>query len=158
MYWIRSIPETYISETEVIAVTAVETFEHIYIKPRNTAFTPYRICPIGAHSDHQLGKITGFAINQGIHIAFGSKENGVIEIQSLQFEKRAQWHVNPLYLQKKMTGPTILRGATIALHKRDPLHRGLCAVINGELPIGGLPSSAAVIITFVSALCTISKE
>lgn len=109
MYWIRSIPETYISETEVIAVTAVETFEHIYIKPRNTAFTPYRICPIGAHSDHQLGKITGFAINQGIHIAFGSKENGVIEIQSLQFEKRAQWHVNPLYLQKKMTGPTILR-------------------------------------------------
>jgi galactokinase/galacturonokinase len=45
-----------------------------------------------------------------------------------------------------------LRGATIALHKRYPLRRGLCAVLDGELPIGGLSSSAAVIITFLSAL------
>ena len=37
-------------------------FEEIYKKePANLAFTPYRICPLGAHSDHQLGKITGFA-------------------------------------------------------------------------------------------------
>ena len=36
---------------------------------------------LGVHSDHQLGKITGFAINKGIHIAYGPKENGVIEIQ-----------------------------------------------------------------------------
>ena len=33
------------------------------------SFCPYRVCPIGAHSDHQLGKITGFAIDRGIHIA-----------------------------------------------------------------------------------------
>ena len=33
------------------------------------AFCPYRICPIGAHSDHNLGKITGLAIDKGIHIA-----------------------------------------------------------------------------------------
>ena len=45
-------------------------FEKTYHKlPQHTAFTPYRVCPIGAHSDHQLGKITGFAINKGIHIA-----------------------------------------------------------------------------------------
>ena len=46
-----------------------------------------------------------------------------------------------------------LRGATIALSKRYSLHIGLCAIIDGELPIGGLSSSAAVIITFLSALC-----
>jgi len=45
-----------------------------------------------------------------------------------------------------------LRGATIALDRRYPLRRGLCAIIGGELPIGGLSSSAAVIITFLSAL------
>ena len=33
---------------------------------------------------------------------------------------------------------------------------GLCAVLNGELPIGGLSSSAAVIITFLSALCRLN--
>ena len=121
-----------------------------------TAFTPYRICPIGAHSDHQLGKITGLAINKGIHIAYGPKENGVIEIQSLQFEKRAQWHVEATPKSKENDWADHLRGATIALNERYPLRRGLCAVIDGELPIGGLSSSAAVIITFLSALCTMN--
>ena len=71
-----------------------EAFEQTYKKPPMfMAFTPYRVCPIGAHSDHQLGRVTGFAIDKGIHIAYGPKENGIIEIQSLQFPKRAQWHV-----------------------------------------------------------------
>ncbi|MCQ2436507.1 MAG: hypothetical protein MJ101_06350, partial [Clostridia bacterium] len=39
-------------------------------EPKSVAFTPYRICPIGAHSDHQLGKITGFAIDKGIYITY----------------------------------------------------------------------------------------
>jgi len=138
-------------------MTAYEAFINMYKRePQNIAFTPYRVCPIGAHSDHQLGKITGFAINKGIHIAYGPKENGVIEIQSLQFDRRAQWHVEATPKVKENDWADHLRGATIALHKRYPLRRGLCAVLNGELPIGGLSSSAAVIITFLSALCTIN--
>ncbi len=134
-----------------------EIFEQIYKKPpQAVAFTPYRICPIGAHSDHQLGKITGFAIDKGIHIAYGPKQNGVVEVQSLQFDKRAQWHVASTPDTKQSDWADHLRGATIALHSRYPLRKGLCAVINGELPIGGLSSSAAVIITFVSALSTIN--
>lgn len=139
-------------------MTASEKFEQIYKKPpEKTAFTPYRVCPIGAHSDHQLGKITGFAIDKGIHMAYGPKENGVIEIQSMQFHKRAQWHVEATPKVKQGDWADHLRGATIALDKRYPLRRGLCAVIDGELPIGGLSSSAAVIITFLSALCVINR-
>lgn len=135
-------------------MNAVELFEQTYKKsPQYTAFTPYRICPLGAHVDHQLGKITGFAIDKGIHVAYGPKENGVIEIQSLQFQKRAQWHVEATPKTKENDWADHLRGATIALYKRYPLRRGLCAVFDGELPIGGLSSSAAVIITFLSALC-----
>ncbi|MEE1010791.1 MAG: galactokinase family protein [Acutalibacteraceae bacterium] len=135
----------------------VEEFERIYKKQAQyTAFTPYRICPIGAHSDHQLGKITGFAINKGIHIAYGPKENGVVEIKSIQFDKRAQWHVAATPETVQGDWADHLRGATIALNKRYPLRRGLCAVVDGELPIGGLSSSAAVIITFLSALCTMN--
>lgn len=133
---------------------AIEAFERTYKKsPMATAVTPYRVCPIGAHSDHQLGKITGFAIDKGIHIAYGPKENGVVEIQSVQFEKRAQWHVQATPNVKENDWADHLRGATIALNKRYPLRRGLCAVLDGELPIGGLSSSAAVIITYLSALC-----
>ena len=135
-------------------MNAPEMFENIYQKqPQYTAFTPYRICPLGAHLDHQLGKITGFAIDKGIHIAYGPKENGVIEIQSAQFDRRAQWHVEATPKVKENDWADHLRGATIALHKRYPLRRGLCAVIDGQLPVGGLSSSAAVIITYLSALC-----
>ena len=133
--------------------TVYEVFESKYKKPpMDVAFTPYRICPIGAHSDHQLGRITGFAIDKGIYIAYCPKENGIIEIQSLQFPKRAQWHVSSTPQTKQDDWADHLRGATIALDKRYPLRRGLCAIIGGELPIGGLSSSAAVIITFLSAL------
>lgn len=137
---------------------AVNAFEQTYkYLPPYTAFTPYRVCSIGAHSDHNLGKITGFAIDKGIHIAYGPKQNGVIEIQSLQFPKRAQWHVNSTPEVKQDDWADHLRGATIALNNRYPLRVGLCAVIDGELPIGGLSSSAAVIITFLSALCTLNN-
>lgn len=54
----------------------VERFEATYGKePLNVAFCPYRVCPIGAHSDHQLGKITGMAIDKGIHIAYAKEKN-----------------------------------------------------------------------------------
>lgn len=138
-------------------LNAAEKFETIYRKsPERTAFTPYRVCPLGAHSDHQLGKITGFAIDKGIHIAYGPKMNGVVEISSLQFPKRAQWHVSSVPTEKQNDWADHLRGATLSLNSRYPLRVGLCAVLDGELPIGGLSSSAAAIITFLSALCRLN--
>ena len=84
---------------------AAEVFEQTYKRvPQNTAFTPYRICPLGAHVDHQLGRITGFAIDKGVHIAYGPKENGVIELTSMQFPKRAQWHVEATPKHRETTG------------------------------------------------------
>ncbi len=136
---------------------AEQAFEKLYKRnAERVAYTPYRVCPIGAHSDHNLGKITGFAINKGIKIAYGPKSNGVIEITSLQFDKRAQWHVLGTPKEKQNDWADHLRGATVALNMRYPLRTGLCAVIDGELPIGGLSSSAAVIITFLSALSQIN--
>ena len=132
----------------------IKEFESIYKKtPPHTAFTPYRICPLGAHIDHQFGKITGLAIDKGIRLAYGPKQNGVIELKSLQFEKRCQFHVNAVPETRQNDWADYLRGAAIALGKKYPLRIGMCGVINGELPIGGLSSSAAVILTFLSALC-----
>lgn len=144
-------------KTEGAGRAAAERFFEVYRKePEHIAFTPYRICPMGAHSDHQLGKITGFAIDKGIYIAYGPKQNGVVEITSLQFPKRAQWHVASVPETKEGDWADHLRGATLALNSRYPLRVGLCAIVDGELPIGGLSSSAAVIITFLSALCNLN--
>ncbi len=135
-----------------------QMFQGIYNRePEGLAFCPYRICPLGAHSDHQYGKITGLAIDKGIHIAYRPKKNGVIEMNSLQFDKRAQWHVNSIPTVKEGDWADHLRGATLVLSKKYPLTVGLCGVIEGSLPIGGLSSSAAVIIAFMSALCQVNN-
>lgn len=134
-----------------------ERFNQIYGREaEGMAFCPYRICPIGAHSDHNLGKITGLAIDKGIHIAYAPKHNGVVEMTSLQFPKRAQWHIASVPAQKQNDWADYLRGATLCLAKHHKLNVGICGVIEGTLPIGGLSSSAAVIISFLKALCKLN--
>ena len=134
-----------------------EKFYEIYSRePESLAFCPYRICPLGAHSDHQLGKVTGFAVDQGIHMAFRPKCSGIVEVRSLNFSTRAQWHINAVPEKPQYDWADYLRGATWALAKRYPLTKGVCGVIEGSLPIGGLSSSAAVIITFLAALCKVN--
>ncbi len=134
-----------------------EQFSRIYQRaPEAMSFCPYRICPIGAHSDHNLGKITGLAIDKGIHLAYSPKQNGVVEMSSLQFAKRAQWHISSVPQLKQGDWADYLRGATWALSKNYRLQTGICGVIEGSLPIGGLSSSAAVIISFLKALCKVN--
>lgn len=134
-----------------------DKFLEIYKRtPDRLAFCPYRICPIGAHSDHNLGKITGLAIDKGIHIAYNVKHNGVVELCSLQFGKRAQWHVREVPKYKQDDWADYLRGATLKLAEKYPLHNGLSGIIEGSLPIGGLSSSAAVVLVFLKALCDVN--
>ena len=47
-------------------------------------FCPYRICPLGAHVDHQLGLVTGFAIDKGVDFDFvKTDEYGLVDINNL---------------------------------------------------------------------------
>lgn len=134
-----------------------EKFYELYKQnPLDVAFCPYRVCPIGAHVDHQYGRITGLAIDKGIHFAYKAKQNGVIEICSLQFDKRAQWHINGVPEVKQNDWADYLRGATMELGQRYPLRAGICGVIEGTLPIGGLSSSAAVVLVYLSALAKVN--
>lgn len=134
-----------------------ERFKETYGREaEGLAFCPYRICPIGAHSDHNLGKITGLAIDKGIHIAYAPKQNGVVEMSSLQFTKRAQWHIASVPSHKQNDWADYLRGATWVLSRKYRLNVGLCGVIEGSLPIGGLSSSASVTISFLTALCHVN--
>jgi galactokinase/galacturonokinase len=135
-----------------------ETFYNYYGRPSDgVAFCPYRISPLGAHIDHQYGHINGLAIDKGIHIAYGIKKNGVIEMQSLNFPKRAQFHIASVPEQKEGDWADHLRGATKMLSEYYPLKYGLCGVIEGGLPIGGLSSSAAVILAYLTALCKVNR-
>ena len=138
-------------------MNCTEIFESIYKRPaEGVAFCPYRVCPVGAHVDHNKGLITGLALDKGIHIAYSPKMNGVVELVSLQFPKRAQWHVMAVPEVKENDWADQLRGATLMLAQKHPLKVGLCGVVEGSLPIGGLSSSAAVILAFLCALCMVN--
>jgi len=130
-----------------------EKYFELYGKePEVIAFCPYRIAPLGAHIDHQNGSINGFAIDKGIHIAYGIKESGICELRSINFSKRAQFHVNAIPEQKVGDWADHCRAAAKILGEKYSLRNGISAVIEGSLPIGGLSSSASVIIAFLSAL------
>lgn len=139
-------------------MTCVEKFIEIYGRaPEAESFCPYRISPLGAHIDHQFGRITGLAIDQGIRIAYSPKRNGVIEIVSMNFPKRAQFTAATVPPVKEGDWADHLRGAAKILYEEYPIRTGLCGVIEGSLPIGGLSSSAAVIIAFLTALCKLNN-
>ncbi len=134
-----------------------EKFHEIYKREAEAmAFCPYRVCPIGAHSDANLGKITGLAIDKGIHFAYSPKLNGVVELSSLQFNKRAQFHVRDIPRHKRDDWADYLRGATLKLGEKYPLTYGISGVFEGSLPIGGLSSSAAVVLVYLKALCHVN--
>ena len=134
-----------------------EYYEREYGRaPEAVAFAPYRVCPIGAHVDHNLGKTMGFAIDRGVRIAYAADESGAVEARSLQFPGALRWRVDSVPPERLGDWADHLRGATIALGRRFSLRAGLRAAIEGELPIGGLSSSAAVILAFLSALCAVN--
>ena len=136
-----------------------EKFLKLYPKEKEIqiAFCPYRVCPIGAHSDHQYGIVSGFAIDKGIEIAYVPSNNGVVEVQSMNFEGKVQFHIHDVPPIKQNDWADYLRGATLFLAKKYEIKKGIYALIQGSLPIGGLSSSAAVILAYLSALCNANQ-
>ena len=119
-------------------------------------FAPYRICPMGAHIDHQYGLITGFAIDHGIELYYTPSEDGAVYLRSVNMPGIVEFNVNDVPEEKQSDWGDYMRGVTAALKRTHKLHFGLRGVIRGMLPIGGLSSSAAVTIAFLTALCRVN--
>lgn len=118
-------------------------------------FTPYRVCPLGAHVDHQLGVVTGFAIDKGVYLEFEPTEDGSIELVSKNFPGKVVFCLSDVP-EREMTWGDFVKGAVVTLSRKYKLQRGIKGVIEGTLPIGGLSSSAAVILTYINALCKVN--
>ena len=121
-------------------------------------FSPYRVCPLGAHVDHQHGLVTGFAIDKGVDLFFdvrGQMEDGRcdphVHLESRTFEGTVDFDIDAPSQVKEGHWGDYARGAKYALRKRFELKRGIEGVIQGSLPVGGLSSSAAVLIAYVMA-------
>ncbi len=115
-------------------------------------FSPYRICPLGAHVDHQHGLVSGFAFDSGIEFLFSATDTGKVEMCSLSFEGLMTFNVRREIDSKQNNWGDYLRGAVWSLQQDFQLQRGIRGVVKGSMPIGGLSSSAALLCGFVKAL------
>lgn len=115
-------------------------------------FSPYRVCPLGAHVDHQHGLVTGFAFDMGVDLWFEPTDDGIVRLKSETFEGEVEFDITQPTRVKEGNWGDYARGAKFALKKRFTLKKGIKGTIKGSLPIGGLSSSAAVLIAYVMAI------
>ena len=120
------------------------------------SFCPYRVCPLGAHVDHQLGLVTGFALDKGTYLDYLPTDDGSIEVYSENFEGSA---IGNIYSEpeRQYIWADYLFGAVETIKKYYPLKKGLKGLVSGALLGGGLSSSASVILTYLVSLCKINN-
>jgi len=135
-----------------------EKFKELYPNANNIekAFCPYRVCPVGAHVDHQNGIISGFSIDKGIEIIYIPSESKEIEVNSMNFDGTKKFYIDGVK-EKENDWADYLRGAAKLLNQKYNIQKGIFCLVNGQLPIGGLSSSAAVILAFMSAICKVNN-
>jgi len=113
---------------------------------------PYRICPLGAHVDHQLGQVTAMAIDRGVRFAYVPLEDGQVHLASADFPGEVNFDLASVPDRQEGDWGNYARGAVKALQKRFALRQGIAGVTAGRLGEGGLSSSAAVGVAYLMAL------
>jgi galactokinase/galacturonokinase len=114
--------------------------------------SPYRICPIGAHVDHQGGSVLGRTIEAWSVLGFKPYSKPVIEMYSMNYTGTTR--INDLHgsLIKQHNWGDYLRGAVTVFRKQYPIKYGLKGLISGSLPASGLSSSASVGLAYLHAI------
>ncbi|KAK6147469.1 hypothetical protein DH2020_018381 [Rehmannia glutinosa] len=141
--------------------------------------SPYRICPLGAHIDHQGGIVSAMTINKGILLGFVPSDDSQVLIQSGQFKGEVRFSVDEEQLpgnaaklndlgrakgssnsQEECSWGNYARGALYALQKRgNCIKQGIIGFICGAegLDSSGLSSSAAVGVAYLLAFENANK-
>lgn len=114
-------------------------------------YSPLRICPLGAHVDHQLGLVCGFALDQGVHLAFAPRDDDQVRLASAGFEDEVAFRLSDIPARRPGFWGNYPAGAAEALVKAQGIRRGLDGFVAGSLPSGGLGSSGAVGVAYLLA-------
>ena len=118
-------------------------------------YCPYRIAPVGAHSDYQHGLISGFAIDEGVTLAFLPTNDGTVKLYSANFDGAVEFSAYEL-AQRSYDWGDFAKAAYVSVKRKHRVEMGMIGVIHGSLPVGGLSSSAAVLISYITAICKIN--
>ncbi len=117
-------------------------------------FVPYRICPLGAHIDHQGGPVLGRTISAGTLLLYLPTDGPEVQLASSQFPGLARFRIG-----QPIEGGHWARyaqAAALALGQVHTLHRGIRGVVTGSLVGAGLASSASVGLAYLQALAEVN--
>lgn len=114
--------------------------------------SPLRVCPLGAHIDHQLGKVTGLTLNAAVLLAFRTRSDGVVRLGSRDFDGVVEFALDDIGAPVPGEWGNYPRGAAWVMRETYGITTGIEGVLSGPLPIGGLSSSAAVDVAYLLAL------
>lgn len=118
--------------------------------------SPLRVCPIGAHVDHQGGLVSGMAVDQYIDLYYEADPDAYVRVRSLDFPDEEYFPLDAVPGMLPGFWGNYLRGAVLSLSRFYKLKIGLRGVIQGKLPMGGLSSSAAVTTAYLLSLCDVN--
>ncbi len=143
------------ADEQVAAATAVllDTFPVDSADIRQV-FMPYRICPLGAHIDHQGGHVLGRTINTGTALVYVPLDKAEIQLASPNFSGSITFPIGTAVQPDHWA--RYAQGAALALDKNYALSRGFAGVSSGTLIGAGLSSSAAVGLAYLQALADVN--
>jgi galactokinase len=138
------------AEAEALAAAGVRE------RDIRTIVSPYRICPIGAHVDHQGGAMLGMAISAGTLLTHAPAADGRVRLQSADFAGVVEFDLADPGPPRRDWGD-YARGAALVL---APLlgakRRGFVGRVCGTLPGSGLSSSASVTLAYLAAIARLN--
>jgi len=117
------------------------------------ACAPYRICPLGAHSDHQHGRVLGVAIDACTLLAFAPTDRPALVLRSADFEGEVEVELAATPRPGIAAWGRYAQGAAAVLRERlGARPRGLVGCLAGTLPGAGLSSSASLLVALLMGM------
>ena len=114
--------------------------------------SPYRICPLGAHIDHQGGPVLGMTINAHTLMAFCCSGDSLVQLKSKNYPGTVSFDLHDIDESTGSFWGVYPRAAALALKETYTITNGISGLLNGMLPGCGLSSSASVLLAYLSGL------
>ncbi len=118
---------------------------------------PYRICPLGAHIDHQGGPVLGMTINACTLMAFSPAVDGQVRLRSKNYPGKVKFDVRDIPDSTGSFWGIYPWAAVRALQEKYVITKGLVGLVDGMLPGCGLSSSASVLLAYLHGFAAVNE-
>jgi len=144
-------PDLHDAKKKIISKLAVK----INVSPAQIRVlaSPYRICPLGAHIDHQGGPVLGMTIDSYTLLAYVPTDTSNILLESSNYPGEVTFALDHIPESTESHWGDYIRAAVLALSEQFEMQKGITGIVTGMLPGCGLSSSASVLLAYLHAFC-----